>query len=82
VDEILWKYVTSFVSDGYQRNTEDMPVLMLEEGCVMEYTKLSIVINQPQMVSEIVAPLDFEPYKALQIEHCELFLECKITSVG
>lgn len=60
---------------------ENMPVLMLKESCMMKNTKLPVIVDQPQVVSEIVGPLDLEPSEALQIICSKIFLKNQVAGI-
>jgi hypothetical protein len=48
-----------------RRTSEDRPRLMLEESPMMENAKFLVVVNQSQMISKIITPLDLQPSEAL-----------------
>jgi len=55
---------------------------MMEEGCMMKNAKLPVVVDEPQVIGEIIGPLDLKPSKAVQVERCEFFLKRQVPCIG
>jgi len=49
---------------------------------MMENAKTPVIVDQSQMIGEIIAPLDSQPSKALQIKRSEFFLKDQIFSLS